>query len=72
MKFLMRKLHAMHTANKEALQSNRAVLADAEREAETIEAIRAQAEEQAEKLRNADTRNHYSESLTHAFRGRTA
>jgi hypothetical protein len=71
-KFLMRKLYAMHAENKEALESNRTVLADAEREAESIEAIRTQAEAQAEKLRHADIRNHYSESLTHAFRGRTA
>ena len=71
MKFLLGKLLPQHRANKEALERNRTILADAERDAEAVEAIRAQAEQQAAKLRKADTRNHYSESLTHAFRGRT-
>jgi hypothetical protein len=71
-KFLLRKLLPQHTANKEALERNRIILADAERDAETVEAIRDQAEKQAAKLRQADNRNHYSESLTHAFRGSTA
>lgn len=31
-----------------------------------------QATEQAKKLRATDTQNHYSESLTHAFRGNPA
>lgn len=72
MKFLLSKLLPQHAANKAALERNRTVLADAERDAETAESIRVQAEQQAAKLRQADHRNHYSESLTHAFRGRTA
>lgn len=71
MRFLLRKLLPQHAANKAALERNKTILAVAERDAETAEAIHAQADEQAKKLRQADTRNHYSESLTHAFRGRT-
>lgn len=71
MKFFLRKIRAMHDANKEALESNRSLLETANRDAETVGAIKAQAEQQATKLRQADNRNHYSESLTHAFRGRT-
>lgn len=72
MKFLMKKLRSMHEANQQALETNRTILETAERQGETVEAIRAHAEQQAAKLRQADGRNHYSESLTHAFRGRTA
>jgi hypothetical protein len=72
MKFLMKKLRAMHEENRQALETNKTILEVAIRQGETVEAIRAQAEQQAEKLRQADGRNHYSESLTHAFRGRTA
>jgi hypothetical protein len=72
MKFLMKKLRAMHEENRAALETNKVILEAAERQGETAEALRDHAERQATKLRRADGRNHYSESLTHAFRGRPA
>jgi hypothetical protein len=68
----MKKLRDMHSANQKALESNRSVLETAERDAETVEIIRSSAEQQATKLRQADHRNHYSESLTHSMRGKLA
>lgn len=68
----MKKLRAMHEENRAALETNKVILEAAERQGESAEAIRSQAAAQAAKLRRADGRNHYSESLTHAFRGRPA
>jgi hypothetical protein len=72
MNFLWKKLAAMHHENKQALETNKTVLENAEQEAEIIAAIRARSEEQATNLREANHRNHYSEGLTQSFRGRTA
>lgn len=72
MKFLMKKLRAMHEENRAALETNKVILEAAEQQGVTAEALRDHAERQADLLRRADARNHYSESLTHAFRGRPA
>lgn len=61
------------TANSRALLQNMIITepALAERHSEAVEGLM-QATEQAKKLRATDFQNHYSESLTHAFRGKTA
>jgi hypothetical protein len=68
----LKRLSEMHAANKAALTKNYDVLEAAERDAETIKVIQSQAEEQARKLHETNFKNHYSESLTHAFRGKPA
>ena len=72
MNLLWKKLAAMHSANKEALETNKSILEAANVQAGEIAEIKARAEEQAVKLCEANRRNHYSESLTHAFRGNPA
>ena len=75
---LLQRFRAIKASNTTALEANRAVLAQAEvlgehaaaREADALRRLE-QATEQAKRLVGADHRNHYSESLTHAFRGRT-
>lgn len=76
---LFRKLIELRDDNKAALETSRCLARDAEKLAEdaTVSLGRAilqydQAARQADRLSDADHRNHYSESLTHAFRGRTA
>jgi hypothetical protein len=78
MKFL-NKLKELRDSNAAAARASRAVLEQANRhgaDAELAQGIALerleQATEQAKRLSGADPRNHYSESLTHAFRGRTA
>jgi exonuclease VII small subunit len=78
MKFLNR-FRELRDINTKALEANRAILDEANRLGENAEQHKEvalqrlqQATEQAERLGGADRRNHYSESLTHAFRGRTA
>lgn len=78
MKFFKR-LRDLQDVNAAAARKSQAVLeqanahgAEAE-QAQTVALERLeQATEQAKRLNGADHRNHYSESLTHAFRGRTA
>jgi hypothetical protein len=78
MKFL-KTLRALREANTAAAQTSREVLEAADRSTTHIDRSHEhalmrlkQATEQADKLTEADNRNHYSESLTLAFRGRTA
>lgn len=54
-------LHEMVSTEPEAAQSHKDALKQLNR-----------ATEQAQKLRDMNTQNHYSESLTHAFRGKPA
>lgn len=78
MKFFS-KLRELREINSAAAEASKAVLEQANRHGaeadqkqglalERLEAATAQ----AQRLSGADHRNHYSESLTHAFRGRTA
>ena len=76
---LFKKLHVRHTEDQAKADTSQALLEETCRtEPEALEMQRraqellAAAEEQAKRLQAADHRNHYSESLTHAFRGRTA
>jgi hypothetical protein len=71
MKF-WRRLAELREANARAARENNEVLQKAETDHETALAMRDVADEQAGKLKSADRRNHYSESLTQSFRGRTA
>lgn len=71
-----RTASAVHSA---ALENSLAICAQAERlgehaEQDQVTALQRleQATAQAKRLIGADRRNHYSESLTHAFRGRTS
>ena len=76
---LFKHVRALRAANTAALEVNKAAIAEANRLGKNAEAHRQaaldrleQATEQAKRLGGADRRNHYSESLTHAFRGRTS
>lgn len=62
-----------------ATENSRALLQEALRSAPEVDEARREAlaklctvTEQAKTLKDTDRQNHYSESLTHAFRGRTA
>jgi phosphate uptake regulator len=79
MKFLFRKLAGLREADRAAIQNSKALLEEAHRtdpavDAEHEEALRRlrEATEQANRLKSMDKQNHYSESLTQSFRGRTA
>jgi hypothetical protein len=68
---LMKRLRALRKKDKDAVVVNEAILATAtSHQAEALAALE-QAEVQAAKLAGMDARNHYSESMTYAFRGRT-
>ena len=67
-----KRLTALSKANEDAVVVNESAKLDADREHELALARLAEATEQAKRLATMNTRNHYSESLTHAFRGRTA
>lgn len=71
MKF-WKRLAELREANAAAARENTKVLKQAETDHETALVMRDLADEQAGKLKSADRRNHYSESLTQSFRGRTA
>lgn len=78
MKFF-KALRALRDVNTAAAQTSREVLERAETSAPDIDQSHAhalkrlrEATEQANQLYEANDRNHYSESLTLAFRGRTA
>lgn len=72
MKFLFKRIHRLLVENRERLQVNDVKLEAAEREHQIALARDRIAEEQAHTLSGMDRRNHYSESLTLAFRGRTS
>lgn len=74
-----RKIRERREADRQATENSRALLEDmitSEPELEqrhnhaVLQLVKA--EEQARKLKATDKSNHYSESLTHAFRGKPA
>lgn len=67
-----KRLSELRKVNEDAAVVNESAKLDADRDHEIALARLQQATEQANKLSGMDRRNHYSESLTHAFRGRTA
>lgn len=75
----LKKIRERREADRRATANSRALLEDmlatepeaAHRHHLAVQEL-AQATEQAKQLRDTDTRNHYSESLTHAFRGKPA
>ena len=68
---LMRRLRALRKKEKAAVAVNEALLASALTDQQQAIAALAAADVQAGKLESMDARNHYSESMTYAFRGRT-
>ena len=68
----LKRLAELRKINEDALVVNESAKLDADREHKLALARLKQATEQADTLTGMDTRNHYSESLTLAFRGRTA
>lgn len=75
----LRKIRERRAADKEAIERSRALLHEmVETEPELTQRHDAalqgllQATEQAQKLHATNIQNHYSESLTYAFRGRPA
>lgn len=74
MNFLKRltQLAQLSRTNEEATAVNEAAKEAADRDHEHALARLAEATEQADTLSGMNNRNHYSESLTYAFRGRTA
>lgn len=78
MKFF-RRLWALREDHAVAIRNSKAQLEEVDRTNPAVDHEQAiaiaqlqEAEAQASRLSASDTRNHYSESLTHAFRGRTA
>lgn len=75
----LRGVRERREADRKATQKSRELLAEmlstepeaAEKHLEACKELR-RAEEQAKRLKAMDTQNHYSESLTHAFRGKPA
>ncbi len=61
----------LRKTNEDAVVVNESAKQDADREHQIALARLKQATEQADTLAGMNTRNHYSESLTYAFRGRT-
>lgn len=79
MRFLFKKLAGLMEADKAAIENSEALLAEAERTDPHVDAEHevaleqlSKAAEQARRLKAMDANNHYSESLTKAFRGRLA
>jgi hypothetical protein len=68
---MFKRIRELLTENRAAAEVNNAALEAAEREHQLALARDRRAEEQAMILCGMDRRNHYSESLTFAFRGRT-
>jgi hypothetical protein len=66
------KLKDVKRLHEEAQRRNEALGEVAQRDGEVSEALLAITTRQAEVLTVHNTKNHYSESLTHAFRGKTA
>jgi len=68
----LRKLSELRAANASATQATEALLEQADLDHITALEMRERTAGLADKLVAADRRNHYSESLTKSFRGRTA
>lgn len=71
MKF-WKKLAELREANTSATEANSALLEKADKDHEAALDLRERSVQQAITLATGDRRNHYSESLTKAFRGRPA
>lgn len=74
---LFDKIRKLGEADRAATENSRALLEDLERTESHVQAQhevalnqKKRAEKQAIQLKAADRRNHYSESLTYAYRGR--
>lgn len=68
----LRRLTELRQVNADAAKANEAILEQAGKDHETALRMREHVSRQTERLVHGDARNHYSESLTKAFRGRTA
>ena len=68
----LKRLSELRKTDEDAVVVNETAKHDAERDHQIALARLAQATKQADTLTGMNNRNHYSESLTHAFRGRTA
>lgn len=66
------RLRELRDSNKAGVEANEETLKFADTARDVALEQLAHAGEQARRLHGADRRNHYSESLTHAFRGETA
>jgi hypothetical protein len=71
MKF-WKRLAELRDINTNATQNTNALLEQADKDHEAALDLRERVVRQAGTLARGDRRNHYSESLTKAFRGRTA
>lgn len=71
MRFLTR-LAELRAINTRATKKNEEILEQATEAHEAAVAMDRRVTEQTRTLTGTDRRNHYSESLTHAFRGKTA
>lgn len=76
---IFRRLRDLRAADHAAIENSNALSQEMDRTGPDVEQMHRtaqqklrEAEEQARRLQAADHRNHYSESLTHAFRGRPA
>jgi hypothetical protein len=69
---LFKRLAHLRKVNTDAVVANEAAKQEADRDHQIALSRLQQATEQADTLSGMNTRNHYSESLTYAFRGRTA
>jgi hypothetical protein len=67
-----KKLAELREANTSATENTNALLKQADKDHEAALDLRERVVRQAGTLARGDRRNHYSESLTKAFRGRTA
>lgn len=68
---LFKRIQSLFEDNVTATEVNAALLEDAERAHLLALEREQQVDEQAKTLRHMNQKNHYSESLTLAFRGRT-
>ena len=66
-----RALTERHQSNKEALATNNKIVETAEEQSQIVKAIAEDVDSRAQRLRQANRRNHYSEGLTKSFQGRT-
>ena len=67
-----KRLAELRASNTAATENTEKMLEQAEQDHEVALVMRERVTEQAGRLTGADHRNHYSESLTHAFRGKPA
>jgi hypothetical protein len=68
----LRRLADLRAANTTATKATEALIEQADKDHQVALQMRDRVGKQAGKLQAADRANHYSESLTQSFRGRTA